>query len=191
MRWAVSTLNHDVPADREAFLRIVVIGLSGAGKSTLAKQLAASLGASHIELDALFWESGWTQAMPEAFAARVAAASTGPSWVADGDYSAVRPILWSRATHLVWLDYERPLIMARVIRRSLSRALSGRELWNGNRERWRSWLSRDHPILWAWHQWRPRRKSLEAVLERGEYPHLTVLRARHPRELDGVIAKLK
>ncbi|MFC7553501.1 adenylate kinase [Pseudoroseomonas wenyumeiae] len=140
-------------------MRIVVIGISGAGKSTLAAQLAQDLGVPHVELDALYWEPGWTMASPAAFAARVEAATAGPAWVADGNYRAVRPLLWGRATHLVWLDYGRPVIMTRVIRRSLLRALSGRELWNGNREHWRNLLEPDHPIRYAWRQWAPRRRS--------------------------------
>jgi adenylate kinase family enzyme len=172
-------------------LRIVVIGISGAGKSTLAAQLAGGLGVPHVELDALHWEPGWTMASPAAFAARVEAATAGPAWVADGTYRAVRPLLWHRATHLVWLDYERPVIMARVIRRSLARALSRRELWNGNRERWRSWLEPGHPIRYAWAQWSPRRRELEALLAGGEYPHLTVLRLRRPADVPAMQALLR
>jgi hypothetical protein len=48
--------------------------------------------------------------------------------VTDGNYGGVRAMLWSRATHLVWLDYERPVIMFRVIRRSVWRAIDRREL---------------------------------------------------------------
>ncbi|MBC9178693.1 AAA family ATPase [Pseudoroseomonas ludipueritiae] len=164
-------------------MRIVVIGISGAGKSTLAAQLARALGVPHVELDALYWEPGWTMASPAAFTERVEAATAGPAWVADGNYRAVRPLLWGRATHLLWLDYGRPVIMSRVIRRSLLRALSRRELWNGNRERWRNLLEPGHPIRYAWRQWAPRRRELEALLTSGEYPHLSVLRLRRPAEL--------
>jgi hypothetical protein len=38
---------------------------------------------------------------------------------------------------LVWLDYEHPLIMARVISRTFFRAVLRTELWAGNRERCR------------------------------------------------------
>lgn len=171
-------------------MRIVVIGISGAGKSTLAAQLAQAMGVPPVELDALHWEPGWTMASPAAFAARVEAATAGAAWVADGNYRAVRPLLWGRATHLVWLDYGRPMIMSRVIRRSLWRALSRRELWNGNRERWRSLLEADHPIRYAWRQWAPRRRELEALLACGEYPHLSVLRLRRPAELPAARAAL-
>jgi adenylate kinase family enzyme len=171
-------------------MRIVVIGISGAGKSTLAAQLAQGLDVPHVELDALHWEPGWTMASPAAFAARVEAATAGPAWVADGNYRAVRPLLWGRATHLVWLDYGRPVVMSRVIRRSLLRALSGRELWNGNREHWRNLLEPDHPIRYAWRQWAPRRRELEALLAGGEFSHLSVLRLRRPAELPAARAAL-
>jgi adenylate kinase family enzyme len=171
-------------------MRVVVIGISGAGKSTLAGQLARALGARYVELDALFWDPGWTRASPEAFRARVEAATTAMAWVADGNYSGVRPLLWGRATHLVWLDYERPVIMARVIRRTLRRALSRQELWNGNRERWRGWLEPDHPIRWAWSRWRPLRASLETALADPAYAHLSVLRLRRPGQLPAARAAL-
>jgi hypothetical protein len=45
--------------------------------------------------------------------------------VVDANYGPVRDIVWTRATHLVWLDYPRPVIMARVIRRSLLRTSCG------------------------------------------------------------------
>jgi len=67
------------------------------------------------------------------------------AWVVDGNYGPVRDIVWKRATHLVWLDYERPVIMARVIRRTLLRAVLRTELWNGNRERLHL-LRPSHPI---------------------------------------------
>ncbi len=32
----------------------------------------------------------------------------------------------------------------------MARALTRRELWNGNRESFRNWLDPEHPIRWAW-----------------------------------------
>jgi len=37
-----------------------VVGAAGAGKSVLAQRAAARVGAQYVELDALFWDSGWT-----------------------------------------------------------------------------------------------------------------------------------
>ena len=132
-------------------MRIVVVGTSGAGKTTLARRVAALLELPHIELDAINWQSGWrdlTRHDPAEFVRRVTEAIEAEAWVVDDNYGTVRDRVWQRATHLVWLDYRRPLIMARVISRSLTRAVLRTELWAGNRERWRHMLRPSHPS-WA------------------------------------------
>jgi hypothetical protein len=35
----------------------------------------------------------------------------GNASVLDGNYGIVRDLVWRRATHLIWLDYDRPIIM--------------------------------------------------------------------------------
>jgi adenylate kinase family enzyme len=174
-------------------MRISVIGTSGSGKSTMAKRLSAAFGLPHIELDAVNWQPGWRSLDaedPVEFLRRVEAEIGGEAWVTDGNYSTVRGAIWARATHLVWLDYDRPVIMRRVITRSVARALDQRELWSGNRERWRDWLHASHPIRWAWDTWKDRRARYEAMLADRANAHLTVLRLRHPREAGGVVERL-
>ncbi len=169
-------------------MRIVVIGTSGAGKTTLARAIAARLALPHIELDAINWQPGWRDLdghdRPE-FIRRVAATIQAERWVADGNYGSVRDLLWRRATHLVWLDYDRPVIMARVIARSLYRIARGREVWagTGNRERWRDVPRPSYPIRWAWSTWRQRRYETEEWLTRADYTHLAVFRLRRPAEV--------
>jgi hypothetical protein len=104
----------------------------------------------------------------------------------DGNYGPVRDIVWRRATYLVWLDYERPVIMTRVILRTLLRAALRTELWNSNPERWHL-LRSSHPIRWAWNTWERRRRETEERLRREEYAGLVVLRLRHPREVRRVV----
>jgi adenylate kinase family enzyme len=140
--------------------RIAVIGNSGSGKSTLARALSARLNIPHVELDALNWRPGWTGrhlADPEEWARVVAEAVDGDAWITDGNYSkGALPQILPRATDVIWLDYPRGLIMARVLCRSLVRAISGQELWPGagNREDFRRWLQKDHPIRWTWDTYR-------------------------------------
>ncbi len=105
----------------------------------------------------------------------------------DGNYGPVRDMVWQRATHLVWLDYERPVIMARVICRSFLRAVLRTELWAGNRERWRQMLRPSHPIRWAWSTWDRRRRETAERLARKEYARLVVLRLRRPREVQRAV----
>jgi adenylate kinase family enzyme len=174
-------------------VRIVVVGTAGAGKTTLAKAIAATLASPHIELDALHWDAGWKALSitdPNEFVRRVAAATASDAWVADGNYGLVRELTWRRATHLVWLDYDRPIIMARVIRRTVVRAVFRTELWSGNVERWRHLLRSSHPIRWAWSTWRRRRAELEALLGQGEQAHLIVHRIRRPVEARHVLQEL-
>lgn len=168
-------------------MRVVVIGTSGAGKTTMASRIARRLGLPHIELDAVNWQPGWRDLdrhdQPE-FVRRVTLAIQAEAWVACGNYGSVRDALWRRATHLIWLDYERPVVMLRVIRRSLARVLLRTELWSGtgNRERWRQLIRPSHPIRYAWRTWARRRRETAERIERPEYAHLTVLRLRRPSE---------
>ena len=39
---------------------VVVVGTSCSGKTTLARRLARILASEHVELDSLYWGSGWT-----------------------------------------------------------------------------------------------------------------------------------
>jgi adenylate kinase family enzyme len=175
-------------------VRIVVVGTSGAGKTTLARIIAAALAIPHIELDALHWAADW-QALsridPGEFVRRVATATAGDAWVVDGNYAMVREVTWGRATHLVWLDYGRTLIMWRVIRRTCVRAVSRKELWSGNVERWRNLLRPSHPIRWAWSTWRARRDEFEALLGQDAHAHLIVRRIRRPADANGIVRELR
>jgi hypothetical protein len=99
----------------------------------------------------------------------------------------VRDRVWQRATHLVWLDYERPVIMARVISRTLFRAVRRTELWAGNRERWRHILRPSHPIRWAWNTWEGRRRETAERLAQKECAHLAVLRLHRPGEISRAV----
>ena len=174
-------------------MRVVVVGTSGAGKSTMARSLSAALGLRFVELDAINWQADWRALDQEdkaEFRRRVAEATAGDGWVSDGNYATVRDDLWARATHLVWLDYERALIMRRVVTRSVIRAFDGKELWSGNRENWRTWLDAGHPMRWAWDTWKQRRERYEALIAEPRHAHLQVLRLRHPREANDVAKRL-
>jgi adenylate kinase family enzyme len=174
-------------------MRIAVVGTTGSGKTTLAKALAAQLALPYIELDALNWQAGWrdlSRTDPDEFIRRVTLAVAADTWVLDGGYALIRDLVWRRATHLVWLDYERPIVMYRVIRRSLARAALRTEMWAGNRERWLHMLRPSHPIRWAWSTWRRRRREYEERIGRSDYADLVVLRLRRPRDAEELLRQL-
>jgi hypothetical protein len=173
-------------------VRIAIIGSSGSGKSTLGRRLAERLGAPWVELDALNWEAGWRNLSledPEELARRVEAAVAGEQWVSDGNYRAALPLILARATDLVWLDYGRAVVMSRVLRRSMARALSGDELWpgTGNTETWRRWLDKEHPIRWAWDTYDRRKTQYAALFADPAFTHLRMHRFRKPAEAEALL----
>jgi adenylate kinase family enzyme len=164
--------------------RVFVIGTSGSGKTRLAKRLAEAVGADHVELDDLYWGPDWSEPEPEVFRADVARRVSEPRWVMDGNYAASRDVAWSRATHLVWLNYGFPTIFSRMLRRTLRRVLTGQELWSGNRETWRSLVSRDSMLLWVIRTFPQRRREYRELLGRSEISHLEVLELTAPHDAE-------
>jgi adenylate kinase family enzyme len=136
--------------------RISIVGTSGAGKTTVAAKLAERIGLPHIELDALYHQPDWQPAPREELREALRSIIHQPGWVIDGNYGSVaRDLVWAAADTVVWLDPSRAAVMAGVTRRTLSRVALRRELWNGNRESFRSLLDRrpeENIILWAWTQ---------------------------------------
>jgi adenylate kinase family enzyme len=131
--------------------RVVVIGTTGSGKSTLAERLAAQMGLRVIELDALFWGRDWQPVPLELFRHRVERETRDDGWIVVGNYGQVRDIVWPNADTLIWLDLPLPLVMWRLVRRTVQRAATKTELWGtGNRESFRNaFLSRQSILLWA------------------------------------------
>ena len=136
--------------------RVRVVGNSGAGKTWFAARLAARLDVLHLELDAIFWDAGWTQRDPDQARALLAGVLAGPAregWVADGNWNRRLDGALDDADAVVWLDYSRWVVMPRVVRRTVWRALTRRRLWHGNRERLSTLLRREpeeNIVLWAW-----------------------------------------
>ena len=133
--------------------RVSLIGVSGSGKTTLGRSLSKRMGVPFIELDGLFHQPGWGEPSVDEFQARVSAEIEGDAWVVDGNYQAVQQSIWERADAVVWLDLPRPVIMRRVILRTLRRALTRETLWNGNREpltNFYRWDPEVNIIRWAW-----------------------------------------
>ena len=146
----------------------------------------------HVELDALHWDPGWSEAPLDVFRQRAAAAlHPDGRWVVDGNYGVVRDIVWSRADTLIWLDYSFPLVLWRLTRRTLWRGLASVELYNGNRESlWTHLFTRDSLFLWLLKSHWRRKRDLPKALAQPEYAHLHVERFRSPRETSAWLHRL-
>ena len=162
--------------------RLVVIGTSGSGKTTVAGQIASILGVPHIELDAYRNGPNWTITPDDLFREQLRVAVRGDEWVADGNYSVARDVVWPRATTLVWLDYPMRLVMWRLFWRTMRRGVLREELWNGNKENlWWHLVPRRSLFVWAWQtHWR-RRRTMPAAIAQPEHAHLDVVRLRSPK----------
>lgn len=146
--------------------RIHVVGISGSGKSTVGSQAATRLGVPYIELDAVHHGPNWTEIPDEEFRRIVTELVRGDAWVIDGNYRPVRDLVWARATTVVWLDLPKWLVMAQVVWRSVTRAITREEMWHpGNRESVHNWLDPEHPIRWAWSRYGWRRAEFASVVD--------------------------
>lgn len=172
--------------------RIQVVGTSGSGKSTLARRISEHLNIEHLELDSIYHQPNWTP-LPEAeLKKRVSLFSAKDQWVVDGNYSITREILNSRITHLIWLDYPRWFVMWRIVRRTLWRVISRRELWNGNRETAAGLLNRNSEnniLLWAWTSHAKNRERYRLLFE--ELPGVLKIRIGSPFQVNRQLKALE
>ena len=172
--------------------RVVVIGTSCSGKTTFARSLAHKLNTQHIELDAIHWKPNWTPTPKEEFTSLAQKATAPETWVLDGNYSAVRDTVWSRATTIVWLNYSFPVVARRALSRTFRRVFGRQVMWSGNRETFhRSFLSNDSILWWVLKTYRRRRQEYPRLLQEPQYRHLQVIVLTSPIEAKRFLQNLK
>ncbi|GAT73355.1 hypothetical protein MHM582_1846 [Microbacterium sp. HM58-2] len=167
--------------------RVLIAGVTGSGKTTLARRLGAAWGLRHVEIDGLFHGPDWTP-RPE-FLDDVRAFAATDRWVTEWQYTSkgTDEIMTPRAELAIWLDYPWRIVRSRLLRRTLGRSILRTRIYNGNVEKplWRLLSTRDpdRNIL-AW-QTQTRSFWAERMPERQErFPHLIIVRLRHPREAE-------
>lgn len=171
--------------------KVVIIGPSGSGKTTLAFNLAAKLDARAIDLDDLYWRPGWEIAPTDEFRAATTAATNTPRWVAAGNYTAIRDIVWEQADTLIWLDYSLTRTFNQLTRRSIMRVWDKKPICNGNTETLGKAFSNDGVLYWLLRSYFPkRRENLDTFAHPERYPNIkNFIRLRNPAEtralLDG------
>ena len=165
--------------------RVAVFGTTGSGKSWLAERLAERAGLRVVELDALFWGRDWQPAPVDLFRHRVERETSDDGWIVVGNYGQVRDLVWRPADTLVWLDLPLPVVMSRLLRRTVKRAVTREELWGtGNRETLsNAFLSRNSILLYALKTHRRNRERFAQECEAlaGEK---RVVGGRRPRDIE-------
>jgi adenylate kinase family enzyme len=162
----------------------VIATASGCGKTTFGQALARALGVPFVELDAIHWQAGWTELDAEALRLRVEPLVERDSWVIDGSYRGkLGDLVLERADTVVWLDLPRRVWLPRLVLRTLRRAITREELWNGNRESLRSAFAHSDSLLrFALENDRPRRHRYPRELAR-----FRVARLRTQAEVDAFL----
>lgn len=167
--------------------RVLIAGVTGSGKTTLARRIAAQWNLVHHEIDALHHGPDWTP-LPS-FLEDIRAFAATDRWVTEWQYTSkgTDEIMTPRAQLAIWLDYPWPVVRGRLIRRTLSRSILRTKMYNGNVEKpiWRVLTTRDpaESIL----SWQTKTRgywTAKMPVEREQFPYLTIVRLRHPREAE-------
>lgn len=168
--------------------RILVYGVTGSGKSTAAERIAAVSGLPLTLVDELTWLPGWVPVDADEQRRMIGDITRGERWVLDSSYGAWLDLVLPRAELVVGLDYPRWLSLSRLLRRTVSGAITKEPRCNGNVESWRSMLGRDSIIRWHFRSFARKRSRMRAWAADPGMPHVVLV--RHPRELDAWVAGL-
>ncbi len=159
--------------------RILVYGVTGSGKTVLAEKISAVTGIPWHCVDELTWEPGWVEVPTDEQRRRIEAICARDRWILDTAYKIWLDVPLARADLIVGLDYPRVLSLARLIRRTLLRALDGRPICNGNRETLRQALSRDSIVAWHFRSFTRKRERIRTWEADANAP--AVVRLTSPR----------
>ncbi|MER6499847.1 adenylate kinase [Streptomyces sp. NPDC001455] len=164
--------------------KIALFGAPATGKTTLARRLASELGSCHTDLDDLLFTPDGALPLAE-FRRQAAEITSGDAWIVEGNFSKLADVVWHRADVLVWLDFPLPLIVSRIVRRSL-RQLAGREdSAQARRLTWgRAFFGRRSLLRTAVRKYRNNRPRYVQQVGQTAALGVEVVRLRSPREAE-------
>lgn len=173
-------------------MKINVIGTSGSGKSTFARALAQKLEIPYIEMDSLFWKPDWKGTPDEELFEKIEQALAIPDWVLDGNYKRTQSIKWREVNIVVWIDYSFGRTLYQALKRAITRASGGQEIWagTGNRETFRqSFFSRESIILWTLKTFHKNRKNYQQLMASPISERIKFVRIRSHQQAKEFIAQ--
>lgn len=172
--------------------KIIVVGTTSSGKSRLAAKIAAKLNIHHIQLDSLFWKANWGETPDAEFFEKIKKEIAHDQWVIDGNYTRTRHITWKEADTIIWIDLPFWLTFYQNVSRSVQRAITQKELWEGtgNKESFAKMFSSDSIILWLLKTYHANIKKYEKDMSDPQYSHLKFIRLRSRREVEQFVSQL-
>jgi len=156
--------------------RVVVMGCAGSGKSTLARELAARTALPLTERDALgtMGSREYLEALAE-LAAR-------PRWILDGAPYYADELIYRAADTVVFLDYPKPLVVWRALRRTVRIELTRRPAGAHEPGGSAIWRDPQHPLRWAWTSHQARRQEGRTLRTRPDLPNIEFLHLTRPSQ---------
>ncbi len=112
-----------------------------------------------------------------------------------GNYTGKQQhVSWPRADTIVWLDLPLATVLRRAGLRTWRRWRHHEELWNGNRESLREYLSlwnTDKSLLaYSVKTHRSRRRTFEAAMRDPRWAHIAFVRLRSPEDVSSWLAAI-
>ena len=171
--------------------RIVVVGTTGSGKSTYARKLAERMRLTYIQLDTFLWAPQWQQRPQDEYRALLREAMAKDGWVIDGNTSKNRDWVWGEADTVIWLNYSLWVTFPRLLVRTIRRAATHEEVFDGCVETFRSqFLSTDSLLIWFFKTFWKRKKMYREIFNTQPYPHLQMIEVRSPRAARAFVEEL-
>jgi hypothetical protein len=143
-----------------------------------------------LQLDAVRYPNDWTPISDDVLRERVTQVVADRDWIIEGNYAAVRDLIWGHAELVVWLDMPKHVVFRRSIQRTL-RSLMGRQDAGLHRESWRRAFGKRSIIVWALRSHAPLRREYERSMKFYEGHGTLVVRLRSPGEVAEWLASLR
>lgn len=169
--------------------RILVYGVTGSGKSTAAVTLGERTGLPVTLVDELTWLPGWVPVEASVQREVIGEIVAEERWVLDSSYGAWLDLVLPRVELVVGLDYPRWVSFGRLLRRTVSGAVTKEPRCNGNVESWRNMVSRDSILVWHFRSFARKRDRMRAWAADPAMPPVLLL--RRPRELETWLESLE
>jgi adenylate kinase family enzyme len=143
-----------------------------------------------IDLDNIYWSPGWIGSSTYEMETKVGEHIAGSRWVAAGNYSLVRHLLWSKADTIIWLDLGFWIVFRQLLARTIRRVVCREPCCNGNYETWLMTFSSESIVLWFFKSFFRNRREMPILLSRPQYAHLEVVRLKSRQEVTNWLAGL-
>lgn len=152
--------------------RVLVVGIPGGGKSTLATKLAEKTGLPLIELDQVFWRSGWKVTPRDEWRAKLMQMVAEPRWIMAGHYGNSLDIRLPRADTVIICDRNRVTAIRRAaLRMVVSYGRVRKDMADGCPERFESDFYR---YIWNFND-RERPRLIQALADYGSHASIHII----------------